>query len=120
MADFWLDWKGDFIVSSKGGLVIATGDDYSRQRLQRRLLTAVFGYVWHREYGAGLPQKVGDPWSPSDIEAICMGQVVLEASVRANPPPVVHVREVIPGMVSIDVQYISAHTGLSVQFNITL
>lgn len=120
MSDFWLDWHSDFIVSSKGGLVIATGDDYSRQRLQRRFMTAVHGYVWHREYGAGLPQKVGDPWSPSYIEAICQAQAVLEASVAPNPPPVIKVREVIAGLVSIDVQFTSAHTGLSVQFNITL
>lgn len=99
---------------------MADGDDYARQRLQRRFLTAVFGYVWHREYGAGLPQKLGDPWSPSQIEAICQAQAVLEASVAPNPPPRIRVREVIAGMVSIDVQYTSAHTGLSVQFNITL
>lgn len=120
MADYWLDWHSDFLVSSKGGLVIATGDDYARQRLQRRILTAVHGYVWHREYGAGIPQKVGDPWSPTEIEAICQSQVNLEAAVAPNPPTIVVVREIIPGMVSIDVQYTSAHTGLTVQFNITL
>lgn len=120
MADYWLEWHGDFLVSSKGGLVIATGDDYARQRLQRRLLTAVFGYVWHREYGAGLPQKIGDPWTATDIQAICMSQVNLEASVAPFPPARVGVAEIEPGMVSIDVSYTSAQTGLAVQFNITV
>jgi hypothetical protein len=86
----------------------------------RRLCTAVQGYIWHPEYGAGLPQKIGDPWQPTQIEAICREQANMEASVAPDPPPIVNVTEVIPGMVSIDIQYISAKTGAAVQFNITV
>ncbi len=120
MSDLWLEWHGDFIASSSGGLVLAQGDDYARQRLQRRLNTAVFGYVWHKEYGAGLPQKIGDPHSPSEIQAIVASQVGLEAAVAPSPPPITRVTEVIPGMVSIDISYTEAQTGLAVLFNITI
>jgi len=96
------------------------GDDEARQRLMRRICTAVKGYIWHPEYGAGLPQKIGDPWQPPTIEAICRDQVSMESSVVQYPPPIIGVAEAIPGMVSIDIQYISAQTGLAVQFNITV
>ncbi len=96
------------------------GDDEARQRLMRRLCTAVKGYIWHPEYGAGLPQKIGDPWQPTQIESICREQVNQESSVALNPPPIVGVAEVIPGMISIDIRYWSAQTGAAVQFNITL
>lgn len=120
MADFWLQWGKDFVVSAQGGLVMADGDDYARQRLFRRLCTAVYGYIWHRDYGAGLPQKIGDPWSPSEIQAICMSQVNMEQAVAVSPPPIVSVAEVMPGMVSIDVSYTDAKTGEAVEFNITV
>jgi phage baseplate assembly protein W len=120
MTDYWLDWQDDFHVSPQGGLTLVDGDDEARQRLMRRLCTAVQGYIWHPEYGAGLPQKIGDPWQPTQIEAICREQANMEASVAPDPPPIVNVTEVIPGMVSIDIQYISAKTGAAVQFNITV
>ena len=120
MTDYWLDWQDDFHVSPKGGLVLVDGDDEARQRLMRRLCTAVYGYIWHREYGAGLPQKIGDPWQPTAIEAICREQVNLEGSVAPNPPPQINVAEIIPGMVSIDIKYWSAQTGIAIQFNITV
>ncbi len=120
MADFWLEWGKDFVASAQGGIVLADGDDEARQRLQRRFNTAVAGYVWHKEYGAGLPQKIGDPWSVTSIQAICMSQVMLEASVAISPPPIVGVAEIVPGLVSIDVSYTNALTGQAVQFNITI
>ena len=120
MTDFFLEWNNDFVVSPSGGLVLVDGDDEARQRLMRRLCTAVIGYIWHPEYGAGLPQKIGDPWEPTEIEAICRDQVNMETSVATFPPPLVNVAEVIPGMVSIDIAYTSALTGLAVQFNITI
>lgn len=120
MTDYWLDWQSDFHVSPTGGLSLVDGDDEARQRLMRRLCTAVKGYIWHPEYGAGLPQKIGDPWQPTQIEAICREQVSMESSVALDPPAQVFVAEVIAGMVSIDIAYTSAQTGLAVQFNITL
>lgn len=120
MTDYWLDWQNDFRVSPTGGLVLVDGDDEARQRLMRRLCTAVMGYIWHPDYGAGLPQKIGDPWEPAEIEAICRAQVNMESSVAMNPPPRVNVSEIIPGMCSIDIRYISAQTGLAVQFSIAL
>jgi phage baseplate assembly protein W len=120
MTDYWLDWQNDFLVSPQGGLVLVDGVDEARQRLMRRLCTAVKGYIWHPEYGAGLPQKIGDPWQPPTIEAIIRDQIGQEISVAQNPPPRINVSEVIAGIVSIDISYISAQTGLAVQFNIAV
>lgn len=121
MTDFWLAWNSDFVVSGTGGLLMASGDDEAQQRLMRRICTAVKGYIWHLEYGAGLPQKIGDPWSVSDIQALVLSQVSLEASVAVSPPPIVNVSQAPgPSTVSIDIQYTSALTGQSVQFNITV
>lgn len=117
--DLFLEWQSDFLLSGTGGLTLVEGNDFARQRLERRLFTPVAGYVWHKEYGAGLPQKIGDPWTVGEIQAIVLSQVGLEASVAFNPPAQVGVNEVIPGMVNIDVAYTAAQTGIAVNFTIT-
>jgi hypothetical protein len=118
MSDVYLEWNADFIVSPSGGLLLVDGNDYARQRLERRLFTAVNGYVWHPEYGAGLPQKIGDPWSVEQIQAIVSSQVVMEASVAPSPPPQTRAAEIVPGLVSIDISYTFAQTGIAVNFQL--
>lgn len=119
MSEVSLEWNSDFEVSASGGLVLTSGNKEARQRLQRRLFTAVAGYIWHPEYGAGLPQRIGDPWSPQYIQAIVSSQVVMESSVASYPPPQTSANEVIPGMISIDIAYTSAVTGVAVNFTIS-
>lgn len=121
MADVSLEWKSDFQVDATGDLLVVDGDDEVRQRLERRLFTAVQGYIWHPEYGAGLPQKIGDPFSLSAIKSIVMSQIALEASVAPNPPPVVVVTQG-PNNLStftIAIQYYDAAVGDTVSFQIT-
>jgi hypothetical protein len=119
--DVWLDWHDDFIVTATGDLMLVDGDDETRQRLERRLFTAVKGYVWHPDYGAGLPQKIGDPWTRADIETICRAQVYLEDSVAPNPPAKVTVLQDRnqPSNIGIGIQYWDKATGVSVQFVIS-
>jgi len=93
MPDAWLDWNSDFIVSASGGLLLADGVDLSNQRIVRRLCTAVQGYVWHLDYGAGLLQKIGRTERVTSIAAIVRAQIALEATVAASPAPVVTVVE---------------------------
>src|SRR5579862_3217396 len=93
MADAYLDWNGDFVVSASGGLLLADGIDLSNQRIIRRLCTAVQGYVWHLDYGAGLLQRIGRPARVTSIAAVVRAQIALEASVAATPPPVIAVEE---------------------------
>ena len=118
MPDVWLE-GGDFVVSATGGLLLADGDDFARQRLERRLLTAVQGYVWHPEYGAGLPQKIGGVYDVPAIQALVMSQVVQEAAVAPNPPPKVTAKRISQDLIEVDVSYTDARTGQAVSFTIT-
>lgn len=120
MADLFLEWSGDFALDSKGGLLLVSGDDMTRQRLERRLFTAVNGYVWHKDYGAGLPQKIGDTFSISQVRSVVTSQVALEDSVAPNPPVQVAVTQNLgnPGQYNIAIQYWSAKSGRSVSFEV--
>lgn len=121
MADAYLEWNDDFQVDATGDLLIVDGDDEVRQRLQRRLFTAVQGYVWHPEYGAGLPQKIGSPHRVSDIRSIVSEQLALEASVAPSPPPQLKVTSNPnqPDLISISIKYWDADTGKTVSFTIS-
>jgi hypothetical protein len=119
MADLDLEWNGDFQVDANGDLLTADGNDEVRQRIQRRLFTAVEGYVWHPPYGAGLPQKIGSVLSQSQIQSIVSSQIAEEASVATNPPAQVSVDKQDGGTVTISIQYWDAPTGVSVSFSIT-
>ena len=121
MPDIWCEWHTDFQADSTGDLLTVDGDDEVRQRLERRLFTAVQGYVRHPEYGAGLPQKIGDPWQVYDIKAICAAQLALEAAVAPFPPAQLNVAASPnqPGSVGIGIHYWDAATGVAVSFTIT-
>jgi phage baseplate assembly protein W len=117
--DVSLEWHSDFALDAAGDLLVVDGDDEVRQRLERRLFTAEKGYVWHPDYGAGLPQKIGSPLTSEYVKAICMAQLNLEASVAPYPPAQLSVAAADGGRVSIDIKYWSVRTGASVSFTIT-
>jgi len=120
MTDIWLEWNDDFVVDSTGDLLSVDGDDEVRQRLERRLFTAVKGYVWHPEYGAGLPQKVGSVLSVADIKSVVQKQLALEASVAPNPPAQLTVTADPNNrsLINIGILYWEAVTGVTVSFSI--
>jgi hypothetical protein len=119
MADVGLEWNQDWEADATGDLLIVDGPVEVRQRLERRLFTAVHGYVWHPKYGAGLPQKIGSVFSATQIQAICRTQLNFEASVAVSPPAQITVTEFPGGLVTILIQYVDAQTGVSVSFTIT-
>lgn len=121
MADLALEWNDDFQIDATGDLRVIDGDDEVRQRLERRLFTAVQGYVWHPDYGAGLPQKIGSVFTLSQIQSIVLSQIHLEASVAANPAPIIDINQSSnnPSIISISIKYWDAATGISVSFTIT-
>jgi hypothetical protein len=121
MADVALEWNDDFQIDGTGDLAIVDGDDEVRQRLERRLFTAVQGYVWHPDYGAGLPQKIGSVLSVADIKSVVARQLALEATVAPNPPAQLTVAASPndPSLISIGIQYWDAVSGVSVSFTIT-
>jgi hypothetical protein len=121
MADVSLEWNSDFEVDATGDLLIVDGDDEVRQRIERRLFTAVNGYVWHQGYGAGLPQKIGSVLTPAQIRAVVTSQLALEASVAPSPPAqiVVSASPNEPELVTISIKYWDAISGDTVSFTIT-
>jgi hypothetical protein len=121
MADLSLEWHDDFQADATGDLLVVDGDVEVRQRLERRLFTAVSGYVWHPEYGAGLPQKIGSVLSVAEINSVVSSQLALEASVAPNPPAqlTVSADPNNPSQVNIGILYWDAKTGVSVSFTIT-
>jgi hypothetical protein len=121
MPDADLDWNSDFIVSATGGLLLADGIRLSNQRIIRRCNTAVQGYVFHLEYGAGLLQRIGKVGITTVISSIVRAQIALEATVAATPPPVVTVTEVANqlGAFIILIQYTFAATGEPVSLSFT-
>ena len=121
MADSWLEWGGDFQVSATGGLLLADTDDLARQRIIRRLLTAVRGYVWHQDYGAGLPQRIGGTVNVNTLKALVASQVALEATVAPSPPAKVAVSYDgnNPGLYTISISYTDAANGEPVTLSFT-
>lgn len=121
MADVSLEWQSDFQPDSTGDLLVVDGDIEVRQRLERRLFTAVNGYVWHKEYGAGLPQKIGSPFTIPQIRSIVTSQLALEASVAPSPPAQLTVvaSPNDPASVIISILYWDAVSGATVSFSIT-
>jgi len=114
MADASLEWHSDFEIDATGDLLVVDGDDEVRQRLERRLFTAVQGYIWHPRYGAGLPQKIGSVLSVSEIRSIVASQLAMEASVAPNPPAQLSVSASPnqPDLITIGIQYFDAQTGV--------
>lgn len=93
MADAFLEWSGDLGLTPAGDLLLVEGADLTRQRIIRRLFTAVQGYLWHPEYGAGIPQRVGKPARERNIAALVRANIALESSVARLPVPMITVAE---------------------------
>lgn len=99
-------WGQDIRLSPTGDLGRVNRHPKSQERVIRRLMTNPGEYVFHPNYGGGLPQMVGQNIDLSKIRARIEGQMMLETSVVRDPPPQVDVRE-IPGGVAVKVQYLS-------------
>lgn len=110
MPDLFHVFGNDLNVSANGDLLTADTVNLSQQRVIRRLLTNAGDYIWQPTYGAGLPQKVGDPFDVSTINAIITGQMYLEDTVVQTPPPVINVSSFPNGMF-VDISYTEADSG---------
>lgn len=88
----------DLKVSPTGDLAIAAGDTETQERILRRLITSVGGYMFHTDYGAGIGGMVGDPVGIEAIQGIVAGQLGLEESVAKMPAPTVTVTPIIGGV----------------------
>ena len=102
----------DIAVTPSGDIAVSSNHDRTVQRVIRRLLTAPTsttgsGYSWQPEYGAGLPQKVGqENVDVGAVRASVLSQLLIEPTVARTPIPTVSVSTAAgTGTITIDVNY---------------
>ncbi|QMV32420.1 hypothetical protein 8G_00026 [Ralstonia phage Hyacinthe] len=110
---------GDIGTSSTGDLGTANADTRTQQRIVRRLVTNPGEYIFHPEYGAGLPQKIGQTLDVGAIRGLILSQVRMEEGVAQTPEPQVDVAAITNG-VSVLIRYTSSitRTPVSLAFNV--
>lgn len=99
----------DLLVGAGGDIAPVDGTDATTQRVLRRLLTAPGAYVWHPEYGAGLPLMVGSLATPEQVRGAIRQHIALESAVAQSPTPAIEV-EPITGGVSVRIAFTDAIT----------
>ena len=118
IADLNHNFGEDLQINATGNLATATGTSRSQQRVLRRLLTNPGDYIWHPEYGAGLPRFIGQPVSPLDIAAVVRAQIALEPAVAQVPAPVVTVQSNNDTAIFLTITYTDADTGQTEVLNV--
>ena len=115
---------GDLSPSGTGDMQTVSGILRGQQRILRRLLTNPGDYIFQLDYGAGLPQYIGQLADIPKITALIRGQILLEDSVAKTPAPVVKVSAInggVSGGFSVEILYTDASTGeqTSLNFNVS-
>ena len=120
MSDVDHFFSGDAGVSATGDLLAADAVRRSTQRVLRRLLTNPGDYLWHPDYGAGLPARVGTLLDADEITGLVREQILNEASVAQDPEPEITVTP-IPDGVSVAVRYTERESALetTLTFSVT-
>jgi hypothetical protein len=130
MNDLAQFFGNDLSISPTGDLAPVSGITRGQQRILRRLLTnpatvaqdgttTQADYIWHPEYGAGLPQWIGRTVDIQKITAIIRGQILLEDSVAKKPAPMITVTPIANGLTCY-IKYTDAqsNTPQSLSFNV--
>jgi hypothetical protein len=111
LADLYQWWSNDLVPAATGDILTTEGTIRGEQRILRRLLTNPDSYIWHPEYGAGLPAKVGKVSDVPTLTALIRSQMFLEASVLQNPAPAIAVQLLPDGAAFVQIVYTDADTG---------
>ena len=123
LSDLYQYVGDDLMPSPSGDLQPVSDTVRGQQRVLRRLLTNPGDYIFHPDYGAGLPQYVGQPLDVAKMTALIRGQILLEAAVARTPAPVITVTPVASsnGGVFVSIQYVDAATrqAASLQFTVS-
>jgi hypothetical protein len=126
----------DLSTSSIGDFQTVGGTVKGQQRVLRRLLTnpqafdangnpqTSGDYIFHPEYGAGLPSYVGKTMDIPKITALIRGQMLLESSVAKSPAPIISVSPINGGFnggLFVQLQYTDSVTAepVSLSFNVS-
>lgn len=127
MPDIAQFFGNDLTPGPTGDLLTVDGSTLGVQRILRRLFTnsangtaKVADYIWHLNYGAGLPARVGRLVDVSLIASVIRSQILLEAAVAKTPTPVITVTPIANG-ITVDVAYADGRTGqaLSLSFDVS-
>ena len=110
---------GDIGASATDDLLPVVSTTRGQQRILRRLLTNPGDYIFHPEYGAGLPRYVGEVADIAKIRALIRGQVLLEDSVAKSPEPEIVVKAITNGL-AVAIRYVDSDTRqpVSLSFNV--
>lgn len=115
MSELYHNWGNDLAFGATGDLLPVDGTVRGQQRVLRRLLTnpasgGIAGdYLWHQDYGCGLPRFVGQPADVPAITALIRSQILLEAAVAADPAPAIQARP-LPSGLDLRITYVDAPT----------
>lgn len=110
MPDLQHTFGADLTLSPTGDLAVSDGTQLGQERVLRRLLTNPSDYVWHLEYGAGLPGFVGQPANTARIRAVTRTQMYRESVVARTPAPQITVTVNANGTVTESIIYADAPT----------
>ena len=120
MNDIYQYFGTDLTPSATGDLQPVASTTRGQQRILRRLLTNPGDYIWHPDYGAGLPSYVGSVIDVRQMNSLIRGQILLEDSVAKTPEPVIDVQAIQGGMtVSIQYNDANSNTPQTLSFNVS-
>lgn len=100
--DLYNDMGQDLILNPDSDLLNVSNTERSKQRVLRRLLTNPIDYIWHIDYGAGLPSYVGREYSNAtfnDIQSAIISNIFNEDSVAKIPAPEIIFQTIPQGLV---------------------
>lgn len=125
MTDIAHFYGSDLSISPSGDLQTCDGLLESEQRVLRRLLTnpqtaTPPDYIWHPEYGAGVPSYIGSLIDAQKLQALIAGQMQMETTVAQIPPPVVTVASILGGGLSANIQYTDQASGQPVPLSFSV
>lgn len=114
----------DLATSATGDLAPVLATVRGQQRILRRLLTNPGDYIFHPDYGAGLPSWVGRTADLPALKSLILSQMLLEASVATDPAPLIDVQPIpssAGGGFAVSIQYADAGTGetVTLSFDVT-
>ncbi len=110
----------DLTISPTGDIALSSGTQLGEERVLRRLLTIPKHYIWHTNYGAGLPRFVGQIADKLRIAAVVKSQMFRESVVARTPAPVISVDVKTNGVVTLDIKYVDSVTLTPVSLNFNL
>lgn len=113
-------WANDLSQSASGDLLTVGETTKGQQRVLRRLMTNPQEYLWHGDYGAGLPLYIGEPANLDLIEAVIRFQIAHEPQVAQDPPPQIITQPILGGVwVRIIYTDVDAGNPVTLEFDVT-